>query len=151
MRSWRDRRPCRRRVARWLHDLSYYSPRLTDRLQRKPFLQARDCTEGLRVHLSHNVGPINGYAFQQAVNAKTLMCLRGRILCLLPKPQHSSFPTFFHLDEAVFASSNLKCLKYFHASSIRLADADRPFLRGHCTDVRAPCLRRIAPSNRLSK
>src|SRR5882762_10297984 len=75
------------------------------------------------------------------------MCLPVRTLCLLPKPQHSSFPTFFHLDEAVFASSNLKCLKYFHASSIRLADADQLFLRRHCTDVRSPCLRRIAPTN----
>src|SRR2546429_6010870 len=77
------------------------------------------------------------------------MCLRVRILCLLPKPQHSSFPTFFHFDEAVFASSNLKCLKYFHASSIPLADAHHPFLLGHCTDVRSPCLRRIAPTKRL--
>src|SRR5438552_6653497 len=77
------------------------------------------------------------------------MCLRVRILCLLPKPQHSSFPTFFHFDEAVFASSDLKCLKYFHASSIPLADAHHPFLPGHCTDVRSPCLRRIAPTKRL--
>jgi superfamily II DNA/RNA helicase len=33
----------------------------------------------------------------------------------------------------------------------RLADADHPLLRGNRTNVRAPCLRRIAPTERVSQ
>src|ERR1700719_1188758 len=33
----------------------------------------------------------------------------------------------------------------------RLADADHPLLRGNRTDVRAPCLRRIAPTKRVTQ
>src|SRR5260370_2266959 len=79
-----------------------------------PHLEGGRAAEGLRIDLSPNVGPINGCALCQPVDAHALMCPRTRIGSRFPEPQDGSVPAFVHLNKTAFASRDLKCLTSFH-------------------------------------
>src|SRR5260370_7418201 len=79
-----------------------------------PHLEGGRAAEDLRIDLSPNVGPINGCALCQRVDAHALMCPRTRIRSRFPEPQDGSVPAFVHLNKTAFASRDLQCLTSFH-------------------------------------
>src|SRR5712664_1643394 len=79
-----------------------------------PHLEGGRAAEDLRIDLSPNVGPINGCALCQPVDAHALMCPRTRIRSRFPEPQDGSVPAFVHLNKTAFASRDLQCLTNFH-------------------------------------
>jgi hypothetical protein len=96
------------RLAAWLQDLSL------GRVQPKPLLQAEHSAESFGVEFRSDGLPVDGRAICYAINTKTLVNIGLYVRPSVSEPYGSSVVHFVDLNEAVPASSDLKCLESFH-------------------------------------
>src|SRR5580704_12037286 len=101
-------------VAGWLRDLLFV------RMQSKPLLQARNGTEGPGVELRFDCLPVDGCAICQTIETQTFVRVGPHVWLAVSEPQGTSVFDFTNFNEALHAGGDLKCLKSFHRSSLRL-------------------------------
>jgi hypothetical protein len=88
-------------------------------MRPEPLLEAGDGTEGLGVALGPDRLPVDGCAVCETIEAQTLVKVSPYVWQPASQPHGTSVFDSIDLDEAILASSDLKCSNSCHAFSLR--------------------------------